>query len=398
MKIKRMTKFFELFFSLPIYVWPKGKIQAKDFETQHCFHTEYQPTNTANYIEKLQQTINKPTLLEIREPLGTTLILLYIEETTILIGPFTEYEWNLHLAEKALANVGLSVSSINQYKIYYCGYSVWNCEMITQAIKSFLTVECFDVNTLYHDKLNILPSQKTERKEAFFDKYDYNINYTYMLETEFMDAVKRGNKTQAIDILVKMRNKTHRTNYSKNKSVEHIIGFTLWRTLCRISAKQSGLPPIIVDAISQKYIQKLYNFEFGHRIRQDVSLAEEMVIEFCEEISRFKKEKYPVMVRKAIDYIKLNLGNQLTTSIVADQLNVSATYLSKQFKNSTGITLTKFIQIQRTEKAAEMLCMSNNTIQDISYYVGYEDNNYFVKVFKAHYGVTPSEYRNKYMP
>ena len=49
----------------------------------------------------------------------------------------------------------------------------------------------------------------------------------------------------------------------------------------------------------------------------------------------------------------------------------------------------------RCQEAAQMLKKTDLPIQEISFYVGYPDNNYFVKVFRSEYGVTPTDYRSK---
>ena len=49
----------------------------------------------------------------------------------------------------------------------------------------------------------------------------------------------------------------------------------------------------------------------------------------------------------------------------------------------------------RCERAADLLQNSQLLIQEISHYVGYEDNNYFSKIFKATMGVSPLEYRRR---
>ena len=59
--------------------------------------------------------------------------------------------------------------------------------------------------------------------------------------------------------------------------------------------------------------------------------------------------------------------------------------------------MTQFIAELRCRQAAEMLRETNLPIQEISSYVGYTDNNYFVKVFKKVMGNTPSEYRTSAM-
>ena len=56
-------------------------------------------------------------------------------------------------------------------------------------------------------------------------------------------------------------------------------------------------------------------------------------------------------------------------------------------------TFGNYIAKKRCEKAALMLKETALQIQEISAYVGYPDNNYFIKVFKKMYNTTPSEYR-----
>ena len=69
-------------------------------------------------------------------------------------------------------------------------------------------------------------------------------------------------------------------------------------------------------------------------------------------------------------------------------------YLSRLFKKEMGITLTAYIADLRTKKAAELLKTSMLSVAEIAMYVGYPDSNYFVKVFKKRYGMTPSAYRS----
>lgn len=396
MNSKNMIDFLQQYFEIPINIWANDE-EARKFEIHHCFHKEAQPRNTATYLNKLKNTLDKPTILTIREPLGTVIILLYIENEIILLGPFTEAEWNKNLSEHALMKVGLSVSSLQQFKNYYCTYPVWKADAIVKALQVFFTIDEIDLNKIYIDELIVTPKREDRRIEDELEKNSFDINYTYMVETEFTEAIQRGNSTDALLALTKLREKNQRTDYKQNKSVKQIIGFTLWRTHCRMAAKQAGLPPIIINAISQKYVQKLNNVDHGRVTRNSGSLIEEMILDYCEEINQFHKDRYPVTTRKAVDYIKLNLGNILSTNLIADKLNIQSTYLSKQFKSATGMTVTQFIQLTRVQKAAELLCISENNIQDISQYVGYEDNNYFVKVFKKYYNLTPSEYRNRYM-
>ena len=57
-------------------------------------------------------------------------------------------------------------------------------------------------------------------------------------------------------------------------------------------------------------------------------------------------------------------------------------------------TIAAYTAQQRTERAARLLATTTQSVQDIALFVGYDDANYFVKVFRAAHGMTPSAYRD----
>ena len=59
------------------------------------------------------------------------------------------------------------------------------------------------------------------------------------------------------------------------------------------------------------------------------------------------------------------------------------------------MTITEYLANLRCTEASRLLKESAYPIEEIAAYVGYLDNNYFVKVLKKKYGLTPSEYRNQ---
>ena len=65
----------------------------------------------------------------------------------------------------------------------------------------------------------------------------------------------------------------------------------------------------------------------------------------------------------------------------------------KKYKWFTEEEMTEYIALLRCKKAANLLKKTNLPIQEISSYVGYSDNNYFAKVFKKNYDMTPTEFR-----
>ena len=75
---------------------------------------------------------------------------------------------------------------------------------------------------------------------------------------------------------------------------------------------------------------------------------------------------------------------------------LSPAYLSRIFKQETGVTFNEYLnRVPLVNKAKELLRRRELRMTDISLAVGYEDQSYFTKVFKRVAGMLPREYREK---
>jgi AraC-like DNA-binding protein len=101
-----------------------------------------------------------------------------------------------------------------------------------------------------------------------------------------------------------------------------------------------------------------------------------------------------MVVRNVINTVEFNLKEPLSLSILAGQLNIDPSNLSHHFTHEMGMTLTDFINLKRLEHARRLLSGSALYIQEIAEECGYQDVNYFIRLFKRKYGKTPREYRN----
>ena len=84
---------------------------------------------------------------------------------------------------------------------------------------------------------------------------------------------------------------------------------------------------------------------------------------------------------------------QLDLDTLAASCNLSKYHFAKKYKELTGSTaISHFINL-KIEHACQLLDVSNESISQISYDVGYDDAYYFSRIFKKIMGLSPSQYR-----
>lgn len=101
------------------------------------------------------------------------------------------------------------------------------------------------------------------------------------------------------------------------------------------------------------------------------------------------------IVRKAKEYVKTNYSKNISREDVARAVNFSPSYLSKNFKELTGESVSDYILKVRMKKAIELMKENKYKAYEIAEKVGYSNTKYFFPVFKMYTGYTPKEYMTK---
>lgn len=100
------------------------------------------------------------------------------------------------------------------------------------------------------------------------------------------------------------------------------------------------------------------------------------------------------LVDKIIEFINKNyLNKDLNSGSIAEHFKLSATYVGVVFKKVKKLTLSEYIYFKRMEKAKDLIKKTMLPIATISDMVGYEDRDYFTKLFKKYTGQAPTDYR-----
>lgn len=109
-----------------------------------------------------------------------------------------------------------------------------------------------------------------------------------------------------------------------------------------------------------------------------------------------KKSKIPAWTKDLKNLIQDHIDTNLNFNlkIASEELDVNPAYLSREFSRYfDNLSFGEYIRKLRIEKAIQLLESSDDTLAEIAYLTGFSDQSHFNRVFKAHTGQTPSEYR-----
>ncbi|ADO57287.1 AraC family transcriptional regulator [Paenibacillus polymyxa] len=99
-------------------------------------------------------------------------------------------------------------------------------------------------------------------------------------------------------------------------------------------------------------------------------------------------------IQCAIEFIELNLREDLKIAEVASQAYFSAFHFQRVFQAISGFTVQQYIRRRRLSEAAKRLKQSNQKVLDIAIEYQYNSQEAFTRAFEKSFGITPGKYRN----
>ncbi len=174
--------------------------------------------------------------------------------------------------------------------------------------------------------------------------------------------------------------------------------------LCRKLAEYREIRVVLFSS----YTNNEY-FQFAIRLGVDDYLIKpvryEQLLECFERVreklnQRYSQPKtlsdtyYDQMIDKVREYLLKNYRHA-SLEEASSCVNLSPAYLSKVFKEKSGMNFSQMLLNVRMEKACELLNDPRYKMYDIAFYVGYENPKNFSRAFKARFQVSPMEYRKK---
>lgn len=99
----------------------------------------------------------------------------------------------------------------------------------------------------------------------------------------------------------------------------------------------------------------------------------------------------------AIEYISKNLNKKITVSDMSNYCLCSKSTLNHMFGGAVGMTIPEFVAHQRVNRSKYLLMNKRLSIEEIGYRCGFSSPGYFSVVFRKQTGMSPMEYRSRYI-
>ncbi|PZE21083.1 helix-turn-helix transcriptional regulator [Paenibacillus xerothermodurans] len=124
-----------------------------------------------------------------------------------------------------------------------------------------------------------------------------------------------------------------------------------------------------------------------------IELSEQTISEFT--IGHNKKHS-EINLARIMEWTRIHALTNISVCSIAEKFNYNKDYLSRFFKQKTGMNLQEYIHLLKLGKAKDLLSRTNQNIKEIAQTVGIRDEKYFMKLFKKYEQMTPSEFRKAF--
>ncbi|MFJ8354708.1 helix-turn-helix domain-containing protein [Bacillus paramycoides] len=210
---------------------------------------------------------------------------------------------------------------------------------------------------------------------------------------DYFSAIKEGNKKKLLEYMYALSQEDVQVILTadplRNQKNHGIIAITLATRY----AIEGNLPPEIAFALSVLYIQTIEELDNVDSVRR---LSGDALRTFADRVKEYNAQKFSNAVTTCMNYISKNVYDGISLNELANHLDITPTYLSKLFKKEVGIPLSEYIQGERVEEAKKLLTLTTYPLSDICTWLNFNDQSYFIKVFKKSTNMTPRQYREKY--
>jgi len=162
-----------------------------------------------------------------------------------------------------------------------------------------------------------------------------------------------------------------------------------------ILTKRFGTPIVIKSSsvIIQEFKILMGNLRGNNTFEHTLSAEIHMFLATISEKISTQTRSTEQALSMAESYLRQNFNKQISIVDVANEVEMSLFYFTRQFQKQFGISPYEYLIMQRISNAKKLLLNSNLSTQKIAEVCGYNNSSTFIAAFKSRLGSTPSQFR-----
>lgn len=214
------------------------------------------------------------------------------------------------------------------------------------------------------------------------------VNYTRPDIEKWMDGFLKGDTDKTIKTIEKELDILSHEKKLNKENLSKLLQDFMQTFYIVMGEKEIQANLLLEDKVSDDYYKKaatsVNNFKIW--VRHILEKANLQLNKVSDEDSILTEIRH---------FIKTHLDQELSRKQIAEHVCMSQDYVSRIYRQATGMQLSEYITQVRMEEARRLLKTTTDPIGEIACKVGYFNVAYFSRVFRIRNGETPQEYRAK---
>ncbi|MCR5583956.1 MAG: AraC family transcriptional regulator [Lachnospiraceae bacterium] len=238
-----------------------------------------------------------------------------------------------------------------------------------------------------------LPDFGKNEKAIYCERESGTVHFPFKEELELCTAIKNGDREK----LEKQFEQTLRGEMVVgNLSSNRINSVKYWAVTTVANAVHyailGGVDETDAYNFSDECIRKIDSFK---EYDECIDYLMKRALELADMVkSRGNNAAFSEPVKKCLHYIHLHLHESIPLNVLAEETGLSRPYLASLFKKETGSSIHEYILDEKMKEATALLD-EGKSCKEVSYVLGICNQSHFGKIFRAKYGMTPEDYKNR---
>lgn len=238
---------------------------------------------------------------------------------------------------------------------------------------------------------NVILKHMDERRNQFLeDPFEYD---RYLLkEKKLLQAIRTGRKEKVAESLPAFLTDLY-----------VLSGYSFDRVKVRLAEFMAMVSRAIVEAGLDSHIAMMQSEKFYDALGQVkgsemlFDRVRQIIDEYMEDIFMMSQTAHRGLLKAAMRHVQMHYAEPLRVEDLAAAAGISASYLSHLFKDTFNYTVNDYILRIRVENAVRLMQKRELALKDIAEKCGFPSSGHFSKVFKKQFGMTPREYRSRFI-